>query len=152
MRSCEFIGTCMIIFSFLGHSWRIMDQMIFFWIRNSGKDFGLSAKTIQSLRCLILYVVGHTMPKPCKAIGTPSVFLVHTHATVESQSPEIQKVMGNHKRFSGLKIEDRVLTDPHCTSSEENQIEMILSRPPTQVSFLHKVKIVHRDIKPFSQK
>lgn len=141
----------MIIFSFLGHSWLIMDQMIFFWIRNSGKDFGLSAKTIQSLRCLILYVVGHTMPKPCKAIGTPSFFLVHTHATVVSKSPEIKKVMGNHKRFSGLKIEDRVLTDPHCTSSEENQIEMILS-PPTQVSFLHKVKIVHRDIKPFSQK
>lgn len=45
-----------------------------------------------------------------------------------------------------------VLTDPHCTSGEENQIEMIMSRPPTEVSFLHKVKIVHRDIKPFSQK
>lgn len=29
---------------------------------------------------------------------------------------------------------------------------MILSRLPTEVSFLHKVKIVHRDIKPFPQK
>lgn len=51
------------------------------------KDFGLSAKTIQSLRCLILYVVGHKMPKPCKAIGTPSIYLVHTHGTVVPQSP-----------------------------------------------------------------
>ena len=28
---------------------------------------------------------------------------------------------------------------------------MILIRHPTEVGFLHKVKIVHRDIKPFSQ-